>query len=112
MFSCSHTVIFGNKRAVEMTGDALLHPLGPGRVQHEPDPLSHGLRGKVLGELCPDGAGVAVGAGHLAPDHAQVRLAALAGDRGLVLGLELDKDSCYYYNFESINNQTATLQSF
>ena len=64
--------------------------LDSGRVHHDPHPLAHGLWGKVLGELGPDAAGVAVGPGHLAPNHTEVRLLTLglSGNGGLVLGLQ------------------------
>merc|ERR1719320_2078870 len=56
-------------------------------VHHDPDPLSHGLGGKVARELGTHGASVAMRAGHLAPDAPQVGLLSLAGNGGLVLGL-------------------------
>ena len=68
--------------------------LDSGWVHHDPHPLAHGLWGEVLGELGPDAAGVAVGPGHLTPDHTEVRLLTLGlvGNGGLVLGLETQKD--------------------
>jgi len=61
--------------------------LDPRRVEHESDPPAHGLRRQIAGELSAHGAGVAVGARHLAPNHSHVRFAALAGNASLVLGL-------------------------
>ena len=62
--------------------------LDPGWVHHDPHPPAHRLRRQVLGELSPDGSGVAVRARHLAPDHAEVGLLRFARNRRLVLGLK------------------------
>ena len=51
--------------------------LDAARVHEDPDLFPHGLGGQVGGELGADDAGVAVGAGDLAPDAAVVGAVAL-----------------------------------
>ena len=76
-----------SKDFIEQTDDAL----DSRRVHHDTDAFAHGLRRQVLGELGPDGSGVAVGSGDLAPDDTEVRLLRLVGNWGLVLGLKYGK---------------------
>ena len=71
------------------------HDLNSGWVHHESDPTAHGLGRQILGEFGADGAGISVGPGHLAPDHAEVVLLAASSRAGsLVLGLE-DREKAY-----------------
>jgi len=63
--------------------------LDPWRVHHDANSSAHGLGWEVLAELGADGSSVTVGPGHLAPDDAEVGLLLLAGNGGLVLGLQL-----------------------
>ena len=47
--------------------------LDGGRVEHNPDPGSHGLGRQVTSELGADGPSVAVGSGHLKQHHFSLR---------------------------------------
>merc|ERR1719320_245880 len=71
-------------QSTEVHSDSDLNPAG---VQHDPDPLAHGLGRQVPGKLGTDRSSIAMGSGDLPPDTPHLRLGVRPGNRGLVLGL-------------------------
>ena len=58
--------------AVIIAQDKKRKKLDPGGVHHDAHSLSHGLRWKVLRELSPNGPGIPVRPGDLAPNNTEI----------------------------------------